>query len=128
MIEIKKPGGSVPGFNLTKTTFTITEAQLSSGNTAGGFNFTGTPVLFVTFQNNAGVNFDALLLKDSAGRYITHNVDLFASAYSICFSGKLSGEPLHLTVLSDLGSVSVEWAFDGSASGDVIVNIYTFAI
>jgi hypothetical protein len=128
MIEIKKPGGSVSGFNLTKTTFTIEAATLNTTNTSSAFNFSGTPILFVTFQNNAGVNFDALVLKDSAGRYITHNVDLFNTAYSVCFSGRLSGQPLHLTILADLNLVSVEWDFPGTATGEVIVNIYTFAI
>ena len=127
MINYTTPPAAA-GFNLTKTTFTITAIDLNSTTSGGGFNFTGTPILYVTFQNNAGVNFDALVLKDSVGKYITHNVDLFSGAYSICFSGRLSGQPLHQTVLSDLGSVSVEWDFPGTATGDVIVNIYTFPI
>jgi hypothetical protein len=122
------PAPAAAGFALTKTTVTITAAQLNASTTSSSIDFTGTPILFVTFQNNAGVNFDALLLKDNVGRFITHNVDLFNTAYSICFSGRLSGQPLHQTVITDLSSVFVEWDFLGTATGDVIVNIYTFPI
>jgi hypothetical protein len=128
MINYTTPPAVPTGFALTKTTITLEAATLNSTTTSASFDFTLTPILFVTFQNNAGINFDALLLKDGASRYITHNVSLFINAYSICFSGSLFGDPLNVTLLRDLDQVAIEWAFDGSAIGSVLVNIYSFPI
>jgi hypothetical protein len=125
MIEIKKPESDL---NLTKTTILIEDVELNSGNQSQPINFTSTPILFITIQNDAGVQFNTLHLQDSLGRVLTHNVPLFPTTYSIAFSGKSSGQPLTQAELSSLNAVVIDWTFTGLAVGTLTINIYTFAI
>jgi hypothetical protein len=125
MIEIKKIGSAL---NLNKTTVLIEDTELNAGNQSALYNFTGTPILFITIQNNAGVNFNNFYLLDAVGRSITHHSQVNDTAYSIAFSGNASGAPLQLPTLTDLNAVTINWNFGGLSVGTVIVNIYTFAI
>jgi hypothetical protein len=125
MIEIKKPGSAL---NLTKTTILIEDIELNSGNQSISYDFTGTPILFITIQNNAGVNFNNIHLEDAVGRVLTHHSAVNNTAYSIAFSGFSNGEPFSLPILSDLNAVTINWTFPGLAIGTITINIYTFAI
>jgi hypothetical protein len=125
MIEIKKIGSAL---NLIKTTVLIEDIELNSGNLSAPYDFTGTPILFITIQNNAGVNFNNIYLQDNFGRTLTHHSAVNDTAYSIAFSGNATGQPLTLPILTDLNGTTITWNFPGSATGNVIVNIYTFAI
>lgn len=125
MIEIKKPGSAL---NLNKTTLVIEDTELNGGFTSTGINFTGTPVLFITIENNTSVDFNAVHLLDGNDAVITHNAPLNSSTYSIAFSGKNSGQPLTSAELPALDNVRIEWGFTGLAIGTLIVNIYTFKI
>jgi len=123
MIEIKKLG-----FNLNKTTVTITATELNTNPTSAPFNFTGTPILFITIQNNAGINFNNVFLSDNLANDITHHAAVDIGCYSIAFSGDKFGNPMKLCFLADLSNVFINWTFPGTANGNLIVNIYTFAI
>jgi hypothetical protein len=125
MIEIKKPGSAL---NLNKTTIIIEDTQLNAGNISLGSNFTGTPILFISIQNDTNVDFTTLHLIDGNDAVITHNTPLNAGTYSIAFSGKYSGQPLTQAELSALDFVRVVWAFSGLPVGTLTINIYTFAI
>lgn len=125
MIEIKK---LVSALNLNKTTIVIDDVELNSGNQSQPINFTGTPILFITIQNDAGVKFTTLHIQDSVGKVLTHNVPLFATTYSIAFSEKASGQPLTQAELSNLNAVVIDWTFTGLAVGFLTINIYTFAL
>jgi hypothetical protein len=126
MIEIKKPGSALL---LNKTTVIIDDVQLNGGSTSTGINFIGTPILFITIENNTSVNFTEMHLIDGDDAVITHNAPLNPGAYSIAFSGKNSGQPLTSSDLGYLNNVRVEWLFPpGLAVGTLTINIYTFAI
>jgi len=125
MIEIKKPGSDLL---LNKTTVIIEDNELNTGNISLGRNFIGTPILFISIQNNTSVDFTVLHLIDGNDAVITHNTPLNAGSYSIAFSGKYSGQPLTQAELSVLDFVRVEWGFPGLAVGTLTINIYTFAI
>jgi hypothetical protein len=124
MIEYKAP----LGFNLNKTTVVIEDTQLNAGSASQSFDFTGTPVLFITIENNTSVNFTEMHLIDGDDAVITHNAPLNPSTYSIAFSGKNSGQPLTGSQLFYLNNVRVEWNFAGLAVGTLTINIYTFSI
>lgn len=125
MIEIKKLGSAL---NLNKTTVIIQDTELNSGSSSAGFDFTGTPILFITIQNNAGVNFNNIYLSDSVGRTLTHHSGVYSTAYSIAFSGNATGQPVVLPELVNLNAVTINWTFPGTAIGPITLNIYTFAI
>jgi len=125
MIEIKKPGSAL---NLIKTTVIIDDVELNLNTQSAPYDFTGTPILFITIQNDAGVNFNNIYLSDSAGRTLTHHSAVNSTAYSIAFSGNATGQPLNLPILTDLNGVTINWNFTGLAVGFITINIYTFAI
>jgi hypothetical protein len=125
MIEIKKPGSVL---NLNKTTVIIEDTQLNAGTISQSFYFLGTPVLFISIQNDTNVDLIDLYLMDRNDTVITHNVPLNAGTYSIALSGKYSGQPLTAAELSYLNNVRVVWSFPGLAVGTLTINIYTFAI
>jgi hypothetical protein len=125
MIEIKKTGSAL---NLIKTTVLIEDFELNANSTSTPYNFTGTPILFVTIQNDAGVNFNNIYLQDSVGRTLTHHSAVNSTAYSIAFSGNATGQPMVLPILADLNGVTIIWNFPGLAVGNITINIYTFAI
>ena len=125
MIEIKKPGSAL---NLIKTTVIIQDFELNAGNQSAPYDFSGTPILFITIQNETSVNFNNIYLQDSVGRTLTHHSAPFNTCYSIAFSGNATGQPLELPNLTDLNAVTINWTFPGLAVGFITINIYTFAI
>jgi hypothetical protein len=125
MIEIKKPGSAL---NLIKTTVIIDDTELNLNSQSAPYNFSGTPILFITIQNDCGVDLTSLDLQDGVGRVLTHSVPLFPTTYSIAFSSKFGGQPLTQAELINLNAVTVNWAFTGLAVGTLTINIYTFAI
>lgn len=125
MIEIKKSGSNL---NLNKYTVLIQDTELNAGPGATSYFFGAQPILFITIQNNAGVDFTTLYALDQAGRVLTHNCPLHNTTYSIAFSSNGTGQPLQLAELSNLGVITFDWAFPGLAVGTLTINIYTFAI
>jgi hypothetical protein len=125
MIKIKKSGSDL---KLNKTTVIIEDVELNSIGHSQPYNFTGTPILFITLENNAGVNFNNVFLADAGGKTLTHHSAVHDSCYSIAFSGDSNGDPLSLTILNDLSIVTINWTFPGLAVGSLTINIYTFAI
>ena len=124
MIDYKIPFG----FNLTKTTVIIEDIELNLNSQSAPFDFTGTPILFITIQNKTSVNFNNIYLSDGGGNTITHHSGVNSTKYSIAFSGNATGQPFVLPILTDLNAVTVNWTFPGSAVGFITINIYTFAI
>jgi hypothetical protein len=116
------------GLNISKTTVIIEDTELNVGTQSVPYDFTGTPILFITIQNDANIQFTTLELQDSLSRVLTHNVPLFATTYSIAFSGRASGQPLIQAELTSLDAVTINWAFTGLAVGFLTINIYTFKI
>ena len=125
MIEIKK---AVSELYLNKTTIIIEDTELNAGNVTTFYNFTGSPILFITIENNTTANFTTLHILDNNDQAITHNAPVEADGYSIAFSGKNTAQPLTTAFLFNLSGVRVEWAFSGLAAGTLTIKIYTFAI
>jgi hypothetical protein len=116
------------GLNISKTTVIIEDTELNAGTQSIPYDFTGRPILFITIKNDAGTQFTNLDLQDSLSRVLTHNVPLFATTYSIAFSGKASGQPLTQAELTSLDAVTINWVLSGLAVGTLTINIYTFEI
>lgn len=125
MIEIKKSGSAL---NLNKYTVLIEDYELNAGSGFTSYFFGAQPILFITLQNNAGIDFNYFHAQDQAGRPLTHSSQVHNNCYSIAFSGNNAGQPLQLAELGNLSVITFDWNFSGLAVGTLIVNVYTFAI